>query len=82
MTSYRRKVVDVHLHTSEQEIKRVEKHYKSGASLVTKTIEQYTGVYAKLECGHLRQQHNGMRDITKAKSLDCYECELLDKSNS
>ena len=80
MTSYRKKVASVQSVTTEREVLRVEKHYKSGAALVTLTIERYTAIHVFLECGHSRQQHNGMRDITKAKALDCWECERMDRA--
>lgn len=75
MAGYRKKVVSVQPVTTEREIKRVEKHYKGGGSLVTVTIERRTAIHVFLECGHSREQHHGARDITKAKSLDCWECE-------
>ena len=78
MAGYRKKVVSVQPVTTEREIKRVEKHYKGGGSLVTVTIERRTLIHVLLECGHSRKQHPGARDITKAKALDCWECEYKD----
>ena len=82
MAGYRKKVVSVQPVTTEREIKRAEKHYKGGGSQVTVTIERRTLIHVFLECGHSRKQHPGMRDITKAKSLDCWECEHKDRQSS
>jgi len=79
MTSYRKKVVSVEPVTTERKIKHEIKNYKSGAILETITIERRTAIHVFLECGHSRQQYNGMRDITEAKALDCRECERNDR---
>lgn len=74
--NFRRKVVGLESVTVDTELKRKEKHYKHGGSTVILTIERHTAIHVKLECGHFRQQHSGMRDITKAKHLECYSCAM------
>ena len=75
MTSYRKKVVSVKPITTEREIEHEVNKYKSGAMLEFITIERITNIYVYLECGHTRQQYNGMRDITKSKTLECRVCQ-------
>lgn len=62
--------------TREKELKRKEQSFKFSAR-TTVVIERatVTTLHMVLACGHTRPQYPGMRDITTAKHLDCFECQ-------
>jgi len=77
MTSFRKSVTGVRLETTERELSSKTVAYKNGGSTTVRTIETRTRVMIDLSCGHVREQHNGAADRTKAQQLTCWECERI-----
>ncbi len=77
--SHMKKVLRVEMHreVTEYVVKERVHDYAAGGFVHTQRIDRTTRETPRviLECGHHRQQHAGMREITAATKLLCHECE-------
>lgn len=72
--------IEMHRTVSETVLKDKRHDYSTGGFVHTERIERVTRETPRvlLDCGHYRRQSPGVKSITEAKRLACWECERLE----
>lgn len=75
-----KKVVEIYFYESQSVIVDKEKRhdYKTGGFKleVTSTTTTLSKIFARLECGHTREQHPN-ESLKESKNLSCFHCDMV-----